>query len=160
LLPETRAQAARSSLGRRWLARNPCLERMDGPDTSASDPRADSTPQNNRQGTFTDATRSAASKLRVWKGVAWATTTTMVFTQTFFITCGGRAGFSQHRPKELSLMPRVRAGLVGRQGFSNFRAWIDFDRDGLMDLFICNLRAMVPRARGLLTGLDGSHKFY
>ncbi len=31
-----------------------------------------------------------------------------------------------------------RAGLGGRTGFSTAAAWLDYDRDGLLDLLICN----------------------
>src|SRR5258708_19584593 len=31
-----------------------------------------------------------------------------------------------------------KAGLLNKQGFSTSALWFDYDRDGLLDLFVCN----------------------
>jgi hypothetical protein len=51
------------------------------------------------------------------------------------------------------------AGLAGRTGFSTSAAWIDFDRDGLLDLFICNYVRWTPETDVVCTA-DGKQKSY
>ena len=43
-----------------------------------------------------------------------------------------------------------KAGLGGRKGFSTSALWFDFDRDGWLDLLICNYVKWSPQARRFL----------
>ena len=52
-----------------------------------------------------------------------------------------------------------RAGLGGRTGFSTSAVWIDYDRDGLVDLFICNYVRWTPET-DVFCSADGTRKSY
>jgi hypothetical protein len=52
-----------------------------------------------------------------------------------------------------------KSGLAGRTGFSTSAAWIDFDRDGLLDLFICNYVRWTPD-NDVFCSADGTRKSY
>jgi hypothetical protein len=51
------------------------------------------------------------------------------------------------------------AGLLNHQGFSTSALWIDYDRDGLLDLFVCNYVRWSPE-HDVFCSLDGTHKSY
>ena len=44
----------------------------------------------------------------------------------------------------------AKAGLGGESGFSTSAMWFDYDRDGHLDLFVCNYVQWSPRARRVL----------
>jgi hypothetical protein len=52
-----------------------------------------------------------------------------------------------------------RAGLGGRTGFSTSALWVDYDRDGLLDLFICNYVRWTP-ATDVFCSAVGKTKSY
>jgi enediyne biosynthesis protein E4 len=52
-----------------------------------------------------------------------------------------------------------RAGLGGRTGFSTSAAWVDYDRDGLLDLLICNYVRWTPKS-DVFCSADGKTKSY
>jgi len=52
-----------------------------------------------------------------------------------------------------------RAGLGGRQGFSTSALWMDYDRDGLLDLVVCNYVRWTP-ADDVFCSADGRTKAY
>ena len=52
-----------------------------------------------------------------------------------------------------------KAGLGGRSAFSTSALWFDFDRDGLLDLFVCNYVKWAPE-HDVFCSLDGKHKSY
>jgi hypothetical protein len=51
------------------------------------------------------------------------------------------------------------SGLDGRSGFSTSALWFDFDRDGFLDLFVCNYVKWSP-TRDVFCSLDGKQKSY
>jgi hypothetical protein len=51
------------------------------------------------------------------------------------------------------------SGLQGRQGLSTSALWLDYDRDGLLDLFVCNYVRWSPE-HDVFCSLDGTHKSY
>ncbi len=53
----------------------------------------------------------------------------------------------------------MAAGLGGRTGFSTSALWFDYDRDGLLDLFVCNYVKWTPE-RDVFCSLDGKQKSY
>ena len=59
------------------------------------------------------------------------------------ITAWDRIDFSGTPAKEHLWMLRRRSGLAGRQAFSTSALWFDYDRDGLLDLFVCNYVQLV-----------------
>jgi enediyne biosynthesis protein E4 len=52
-----------------------------------------------------------------------------------------------------------RAGLGGRTGFSTSAVWVDYDRDGLLDLLICNYVRWTPKT-DVFCSADGKTKSY
>jgi hypothetical protein len=52
-----------------------------------------------------------------------------------------------------------RSGLWGKQGFSTSSLWFDYDRDGLLDLFVCNYVKWSPEQDVYCT-VDGKQKSY
>jgi hypothetical protein len=52
-----------------------------------------------------------------------------------------------------------RAGLGGRSGFSTSAVWFDYDRDGLLDLLICNYVRWTPDT-DVFCSADGKAKSY
>jgi enediyne biosynthesis protein E4 len=52
-----------------------------------------------------------------------------------------------------------RSGLGGRTGFSTSAAWVDYDRDGFLDLFICNYVRWTPKT-DVFCSADGKTKSY
>jgi hypothetical protein len=52
-----------------------------------------------------------------------------------------------------------QAGLAGRNAFSTSAVWIDYDRDGLLDLFICNYVRWTPET-DVFCSTDGTRKSY
>jgi hypothetical protein len=51
------------------------------------------------------------------------------------------------------------SGLAGRHAFSTSALWLDYDRDGLLDLFVCNYVRWSPEY-DVFCSLDGQHKSY
>ena len=51
------------------------------------------------------------------------------------------------------------SGLGGRQAFSTSALWFDFDRDGLLDLFVCNY-VKWSEEHDVFCSRDGKHKSY
>jgi hypothetical protein len=51
------------------------------------------------------------------------------------------------------------SGLGGRQAFSTSAVWFDYDRDGLLDLFVCNYVNWSPE-HDVFCSLDGKNKSY
>jgi len=51
------------------------------------------------------------------------------------------------------------SGLADRQGFSTCAMWVDYDRDGLVDLFVCNYVQWSART-DLFCSADGGEKAY
>ena len=52
-----------------------------------------------------------------------------------------------------------KSGLGGRTAFSTSAMWFDFDRDGLLDLFVCNYVQWSPE-HDVFCSLDGKRKSY
>jgi hypothetical protein len=52
-----------------------------------------------------------------------------------------------------------KAGLGGRSAFSTSAVWFDYDRDGFLDLFVCNY-VRWSAEHDVFCSLDGKHKSY
>ena len=52
-----------------------------------------------------------------------------------------------------------QAGLGGRTGFSTSALWFDYDRDGFLDLLICNYVKWTPET-DVFCSADGKNKSY
>ena len=115
--------------------------------------------RNNRNGTFSDVTRSAGLDVEMYgMGVAVGDYNNDGFPD-LFITCVGENRLFKNTGKGTFVDVTKASGLGGRQGFSTSALWFDFDRDGLLDLFVCNYVRWSPE-HDVFCSLDGKHKSY
>ncbi len=124
-------------------------------------PRRPSTLQlyrNNRNGTFTDVTQQAGLAVEMYgMGIAVGDYNNDGFPD-LLVTAVGQNRLFQNTGKGHFLDVTEKAGLGGRNGFSTSALWFDFDRDGLLDLFICNYVKWAPE-HDVFCG-DGKRKSY
>jgi hypothetical protein len=115
--------------------------------------------RNNRNGTFTDVTRAAGLDVEMYgMGVAVGDFNNDGFPDVF-VTCVGQNRLFRNTGKGTFLDVTTRSGLGGRSAFSTSAMWVDVDRDGLLDLFVCNyVRWSVDR--DVFCSLDGKQKSY
>jgi len=114
---------------------------------------------NNRNGTFTDVTRSAGLDIEVYgMGVAVGDFNNDGFPD-LLITCVGQNRLFRNTGKGTFVDITKTSGLDGRQAFSTSAMWFDFDRDGLLDLFVCNYVKWTPE-HDVFCSLDGKQKSY
>ena len=115
--------------------------------------------KNNRNGTFTDMTKAAGLDVEVYgMGVAVGDYNNDGFPD-IFITCVGQNRLFRNTGKGTFIEVTRAAGLGGRQGFSTSALWFDYDRDGLLDLFVCNYVRWSPE-HDVFCSLDGKHKSF
>jgi len=94
--------------------------------------------RNNRNGTFSDVTRSAGLDVEMYgMGVAVGDYNNDGFPD-ILVTCVGQNRLFRNTGKGTFVDVTRSSGLAGREGFSTSALWFDFDRDGLLDLFVCN----------------------
>jgi hypothetical protein len=94
--------------------------------------------RNNRNGTFSDVTRSAGLDVELYgMGVAVGDWNNDGFPD-LFISCVGQNRLFRNTGKGAFLDVTRTSGLAGRSAFSTSALWFDYDRDGLLDLFVCN----------------------
>jgi hypothetical protein len=115
--------------------------------------------RNNRNGTFSDVTKAAGLDVELYgMGVAVGDYNNDGFPD-IFITCVGQSRLFRNTGKGAFLDVTKGSGLQGRQGFSTSALWFDYDRDGLLDLFVCNYVRWSPE-HDVFCSLDGTHKSY
>ena len=115
--------------------------------------------RNNRNGTFTDVTRAAGLDVELYgMGVAVGDYNNNGFAD-ILITCVGQNRLFRNTGKGTFVDATMAAGLGGRTGFSTSALWFDYDRDGLLDLFVCNYVKWTPE-RDVFCSLDGRQKSY
>src|SRR6185436_16652635 len=114
---------------------------------------------NNRNGTFTDVTRAAGLDVELYgMGVAVGDFNNDGFPDVL-ITCVGQNRLLRNTGKGTFVDITKSSGLDGRQAFSTSAMWFDFDRDGLLDLFVCNYVKWTPE-HDVFCSLDGKQKSY
>jgi enediyne biosynthesis protein E4 len=114
---------------------------------------------NNRNGTFSDVTRSAGLDVEMYgMGVAVGDYNNDGFPD-IFITCVGQSRLFRNTGKGTFVDATKSSGIAGRVGFSTSAVWLDYDRDGLLDLFVCNYVRWSPE-HDVFCSLDGTHKSY
>ena len=114
---------------------------------------------NNRNGTFADVTQSAGLDIEMYgMGVAVGDYNNDGFPD-ILITCVGQNRLFRNTGKGTFVDVTRASGLQGRQGFSTSALWLDYDRDGLLDLFVCNYVRWSPE-HDVFCSLDGTHKSY
>ena len=114
---------------------------------------------NNRNGTFTDVTTRAGLDIEMYgMGVAVGDYDNDGFSD-ILVTCVGQNRLFHNTGKGSFIDVTNRSGLGKRQAFSTSALWFDYDRDGLLDLFVCNYVKWSPE-RDVFCSLDGKHKSY
>ena len=114
---------------------------------------------NNRNGTFSDVTKAAGLDVEMYgMGVAVGDYNNDGFPD-IFITCVGQSRLFRNTGKGLFVDVTKTSGLLGRQGLSTSAVWLDYDRDGWLDLFVCNYVRWTAE-HDVFCSLDGKNKSY
>ena len=114
---------------------------------------------NNHDGTFTDVTTRAGLDIELYgMGVAVGDYNNDGFPD-ILITCVGQNRLFRNTGKGTFVDVTNASGLGKREGFSTSALWFDYDRDGLLDLFVCNYVKWWPE-HDVFCSLDGKHKSY
>ena len=115
--------------------------------------------KNNRNGSFSDVTRAAGLDIELYgMGVAVADYNNDGFPD-ILITCVGQNRLFQNTGKGTFRDVTKASGLAGRSAFSTSALWFDYDRDGHLDLFVCNYVNWSPD-HDVFCSLDGKNKSY
>jgi len=115
--------------------------------------------RNNRNGTFSDVTKAAGLDLEMYgMGVAVGDYDNDGFPD-IFISCVGQSHLFHNTGKGAFLDVTAKSGLANHHGFSTSALWFDYDRDGFLDLFVCNYVRWSPE-HDVFCSLDGAHKSY
>ena len=115
--------------------------------------------RNARNGSFVDVTRSAGLDIEMYgMGVAVGDYNNDGFPD-ILITCVGQNRLFRNTGKGSFVDVTRASGLQGRQAFSTSALWFDYDRDGLLDLFVCNYVRWSPE-QDVFCSLDAKHKSY
>ncbi len=115
--------------------------------------------RNNRNGTFTDVTRAAGLDVEMYgMGVAVGDYNNDGFADVL-VTGVGQNRLFRNTGHGTFVDATQASGLGGRMAFSTSALWFDFDRDGLLDLFVCNYVRWTPD-HDVFCSLDGKNKSY
>ena len=115
--------------------------------------------RNNRDGTFTDVTQRAGLDLEMYgMGVAVGDYNNDGFPD-ILVTCVGQNRLFKNTGKGTFVDVTRTSGLGGRTGFSTSALWFDYDRDGFLDLFVCNY-VKWSAEHDVFCSLDGKQKTY
>ena len=118
---------------------------------------------NNKDGTFTDVTAKAGLAGNLSPGVFKTGVAVGDYDNDGYpdilVTCVGQNVLFKNTGKGTFRDVTKASGLGGRQAFSTSALWFDFDRDGLLDLFVCNYVKWSP-GHDVFCSLDGKNKSY
>ena len=115
--------------------------------------------RNNRNGTFTDVTERAGLAVEMYgMGVAIGDYNNDGFPD-LLVTAVGQNRLFQNNGRGRFIDVTEKAGLAGRSAFSTSAIWFDFDRDGLLDLLVCNY-VKWSVAHDVFCSVDGKRKSY
>jgi hypothetical protein len=115
--------------------------------------------RNNRAGAFSDVTAAARLDVEMYgMGVAAGDYDNDGYPD-LLVTCVGQNRLFHNTGKGTFTEVTRASGLGGRLGFSTSALWFDLDRDGRLDLFVCNYVRWSPE-HDVTCSLDGKHKSY
>ncbi len=116
--------------------------------------------RNNRNGTFSDVTHAAGLDAPdlYGMGVAVGDYNNDGFPD-ILVTCVGQNRLFRNTGKGTFIDVTKSCGLGNRAAFSTSAMWFDYDRDGHLDLFVCNYVKWSPE-HDVFCSLDGKHKSY
>jgi len=115
--------------------------------------------RNNRNGTFTNVTRAAGLDFEFYGlGVTVGDYNNDGFPD-LYLTGFGQNRLMRNTGRGTFVDVTKRSGLSGRTGLSTSAIWFDFDRDGHLDLFVCNYVRWSPEL-DVFCSLDGKDKAY
>jgi enediyne biosynthesis protein E4 len=114
---------------------------------------------NNHDGTFTDVTQKAGLAIPMFGlGVAIGDYDNDGYDDAFITALGQSHLFHNNRNGTFSDVTKS-AGMLGPSEFSTSAAWVDYDRDGKLDLVLANYVQWSIQG-DLFCTLDGTHKSY
>jgi enediyne biosynthesis protein E4 len=114
---------------------------------------------NNRNGAFTDVTAAAGLAVSMYgMGAAVGDYDNDGFDDVF-VTALGQSRLFHNNGNGTFTDVTASAGLGGINEFSTSAAWVDYDRDGKLDLLVANYVQWTPQTDIRCT-LDGVHKSY
>jgi hypothetical protein len=115
--------------------------------------------RNNHDGTFTDVTRQAGLAVPMYGlGVAIGDYDNDGFDD-IFVTALGQSHLFHNNGNGTFTDVTKSAGMWGPNEFSTSAAWLDYDRDGKLDLVVANY-VQWSEQTDLYCTLDGTHKSY
>lgn len=116
--------------------------------------------RNNRNGTFTDVTHAAGlDAVEIYgMGVAVGDYNNDGFPD-ILVTAVGQNRLFRNTGKGKFVDVTRSSGLGGRAAMSTSALWFDYDRDGRLDLFVCNY-VKWSQEHDVFCSLDGKHKSY
>jgi len=124
--------------------------------------RRRSTPQlyrNNRNGSFTDVTQKAGLALEVYGLGAAVGDYDNDGDDDIFLSVLGQSRLFRNNGNGTFTEVTRKAGLAGPLEFSTSAAWLDYDRDGRLDLLVANY-VQWSRETDIFCTLDGASKSY
>jgi hypothetical protein len=115
--------------------------------------------RNNRNGTFTDVTERAGLAVEMYgMGVAIGDYNNDGFPD-LLVTAVGQNRLFQNNGRGRFVDVTEKAGLGGRNAFSTSAIWFDYNRDGLLDLLVCNY-VKWSAVHDVFCSVDGKRKSY
>jgi len=114
---------------------------------------------NNRNGTFTDVTQKSGLGISMYgMGIAVGDYDNDGYDDVFVSAVGQSRLFHNNGNGTFSDVSQ-KAGMTGVQEFSTSAAWVDYDRDGKLDLIIANYVRWSPK-EDIYCSIDGKRKSY
>jgi enediyne biosynthesis protein E4 len=114
---------------------------------------------NNHDGTFTDVTHKAGLDVEMYGiGVAVGDFDNDGYDD-LFVTAYGQSRLFRNNGNGTFLDVTQKAGLSGIKEFSTSAAWVDYDKDGRLDLVVGNYVQWAPET-DLYCTMDGKNKSY